>query len=68
MVNNEEIKDLVISRLETLPENQKVSIGSKGEFSKYQLIDHVKKGDKIGKKIIEVELEFLRSLKKGILA
>ena len=68
MVREEEIKDLVIARLESLPENQKISIGSKGEFNKYELIESVKKGDEIGKKIIEIELEFLRALKKGMFA
>ena len=68
MVSNEEIRDLVIARLESLPENHKISIGAKGEFNKYELIERVKKGDDVGKKIIEIELEFLRSLKEGILA
>ncbi|MFH1445168.1 MAG: hypothetical protein ABIF08_01665 [Nanoarchaeota archaeon] len=64
---HEDIKEIVIIRLETLPADKKISIGSYGEFSKEELIEHVKKDDKIGKKIIEVEMEFLRALKKGLI-
>ena len=63
----EEIKKLVIARLEVLPENKKVSIGNFGEFSKSELIDNVNKNTEIGNKIIEIELEFLRAMKKGII-
>ncbi|MBU4245714.1 MAG: hypothetical protein ABIF85_03655 [Nanoarchaeota archaeon] len=64
---SEDIKKLVIVRLETLPSNRKISIGSQGEFTKDELIDHVKKEDSIGKKMIEVELEFLRAIKEGVM-
>lgn len=64
---SEDVKKLVIFRLETLPSNRKISIGSHGEFTKDELIDHVKKEDIVGKKIIEVELEFLRAIKEGII-
>lgn len=67
MLTKEEIKKLVIARLETLPSDKKISIGTVGEFSKAELVESVKKGDAIGEKMIKIELEFLRSLKKGIL-
>ena len=63
----EDIKKLVIIRLETLPMNKKISIGLYGEFTKDELIQHVKNEDEIGKKIVEMEMEFLRALKKGII-
>lgn len=52
MENENEIKSLVIARLKTLPENTGISIGSMGNFNKTDLIEHVEKGDEIGKKII----------------
>lgn len=64
-----EIKELVIARLEVsgfLPRGKKISIGSSGEFTKDELIEHVKKEDNIGKKIVEIELEYLRAIKEGI--
>ncbi|MBI2575341.1 hypothetical protein HYV82_05650 [Candidatus Woesearchaeota archaeon] len=63
----EDVRKLVIFRLESLPPDKNISIGSYGDFSKDELITHVKKGDDIGKKIIEVEMTFLRALKEGIL-
>lgn len=61
-----EIKDLVIARLETLPPDKKISIGSSGEFTKDELIDRVEKEDDIGEKIIEIELNYLQAIKDGI--
>lgn len=63
----EEIMELVIARLDTISPNKKISIGAYGEFGKEDLIEHVKKHDEIGKKIIDVELEFLRAQKEGLL-
>lgn len=67
MVSQEEIKKLVIARLEALPSDKKISIGSKGEFTKEEVIDHVKKQDSIGKMMTNIELEFLRAMKGGLL-
>ena len=64
---SKDIKELVIARLDVLPPGKKVSIGSVGEFDKNELIEHVKKDDEIGQKIIEVELNYLRALKEGTL-
>jgi len=66
MNQDEEIKKLVIARLKALPEGKEISIGSNGEFTKEELIKHVESDDEIGKKITEVEINFLRSLKEGI--
>ena len=62
----EEVKELVIARLETIPANVKISIGNYGEYTKEQLIQHVKKEDPIGNKLVEIELEFLRAMKEGL--
>ena len=63
----EEIKKLVIARLEILPENKRISIGNLGEFSRDELIENVNNNTEVGNKIIEIELEFLRAMKKGII-
>ncbi len=67
MITEQEIKQLVIERLKTLPEDIGMSIGSQGDFNKNEMISHVEKGDDIGQKIVEVEMSFLRGLKEGIL-
>ncbi len=63
----DELKELVIARLDVLPSNRKISIGSEGEFSKEELIEKVKRGDSVGQTVVELELEFLRALKDGTL-
>lgn len=60
---DEDIKQLVIARLEVLPEDTGISIGSEGEFSKDELIKRVQEGDDIGQKIVEVEMNYLQGLK-----
>ena len=66
MDTEKEIIDLVVARLQNLPSNKEISIGSSGEFTKDELIAHVKKSDAIGKKMIAIEMDFLRSMKEGI--
>lgn len=60
---SDEIKQLVIARLEALPEDTGISIGSDGEFTKDELIERVQQGDDIGQKIVEVEMNYLQGLK-----
>lgn len=62
----EETKRLVIARLEGLPAGKKISMGAEGEFSRDDLIERVEKGDEVGERITEIQLEYLRSLKEGI--
>ena len=66
MEAEQEIIDLVVARLQNLPSNKDISVGSSGEFTKAQLIEHVKKADEVGKKMIAIEMDFLRSMKEGI--
>lgn len=66
MEAEQEIIDLVVARLQNLPSNKDISVGSSGEFTKDQLIEHVKKADDVGKKMIAIEMDFLRSMKEGI--
>ncbi len=65
MENEQEIKEIVIARLKTLPSDKSISIGSEGDFSRETLIEAIENGSDIGKKMIEVEMSFLRSLKEG---
>lgn len=63
---DESIKELVVKRLETLPDGAVISIGSGQEFNKEELIKSIREGNDIGQKIIEIELSFLQSLKNGV--
>lgn len=64
---NKEIKKLVIARLDLLSKNKRISVGSAGEYSPDELIQHVKDEDPIGKKFIEIEMSFLRAMKEGLI-
>jgi len=68
MDKNVQIKELVMARLSTFPSNKKICIGNYGELTREDMIKHVSKEDEIGKKIIEIELAYLRALKQGIVA
>lgn len=59
----EEIKELIIARLQAIPPNVGISIGSEGDYKRDELIEHVKKDDEIGRKIIEIDLNYLKTLK-----
>ncbi len=63
---DEDIRKLVTARLQVLSSDTIISIGSEGSFSRDDLIKKVEKDDYIGKKIIEVEMEWLRSFKKNL--
>lgn len=64
---DEEIKQLVIERLKTIPRDKKLSIGGMGDFTVEELIKRVEKNDDVGQKVVEVQMEFLQSLKTGAL-
>mgnify|MGYP000722276541 CR=1 FL=1 len=63
---DEDVKKLVIARLRCMPDHFKVSIGTFGSFDKWQLIEEVKKGSEIGKFVVKVHLNYLRSFKKSV--
>jgi len=63
MVDYEELKKLVSIRLEAMPPNIRVSLGPGKELSKKDLVREVKKETELGKLIIKMQLEYLRSMK-----
>lgn len=62
-ITEEEIKQLVIERLRRIPVGKKVSIGAEGDFTGDQLISFVEKDNNVGRKVVEMQLEYLRTLK-----
>lgn len=65
-VSDAEIRKLVIARLQRISSDRKISIGSEGEFTKEELIERVKDKDRVGQKITQIQMEYLRSLKQGV--
>jgi len=64
---SDDVKDLVVARLETLPSGAVISIGSGKELTKNEAIQSVKEGNETGQKMMEIEMSFLQGLKDGIL-
>ena len=63
---DEEIRKLVIARLKLLSSDTMKSIGSMGTFSRDELIERVEKGDEVGETIKNIEMEWLRAQKEGV--
>ena len=63
---SERMKEVVIARIEAqVPSNYKLYIGSYAGLNKGELIEHVKKGDKIGEYIVKAHLSFMKALASG---
>ncbi len=63
---DEEIRKLVVARLSVLSSDTIKAIGNKGVFTRDELIEHVNKGDEIGETVKNIEMEWLKALKSGI--
>lgn len=64
---SDELINLVVARLESMPANISVSIGGtdKGSYTIKELVERVKKQDEVGQKMIEMQLNYIRSLGKS---
>ncbi len=60
----QEMRRLVIARMQATPKDVKISIGS-NEYSKEELVDRVEKDDDVGRQIIDMQMEFLRDMAQG---
>ncbi len=61
------VKKIVIARIKSMSPNVKIALGSKGEFlGKEKLLEEVNKSTSIGKKIIEIQLRYMRALKESM--
>jgi hypothetical protein len=60
----QDIKQLVIARLDQMPSHIKVSVGDVGSFSKSELIRNVEEETPIGQKLAEIQLAYIKSFIK----
>lgn len=60
---DEDIKELILKRLESMPEHLEINLGELGTLQKADLIKHVKDEDSFGEKIAEIHMKYLRSFK-----
>ena len=66
ILSDEEVRKLVMARLSVLSKDTMISLGSEGSFTRDELIKSVENGDKIGEKLAEIQLEWLRSFKEKV--
>ena len=64
ILSDDEVRNLVAARLSVLSQDTIISLGSAGSFPRNELIVHVEQKDAIGNKLAEIQLEWLRSLRK----
>ncbi|MBI3051106.1 hypothetical protein HYY74_01475 [Candidatus Woesearchaeota archaeon] len=63
MTLQDDMIQLVLIRIESMPDYIEVNLGSFGTLNKAALISHIKKNDELGKQIVAMQMEYLRSLK-----
>lgn len=68
ILSDEEVRKLVIARLSVLSADTMISLGSEGSFTRDELVERVERGDKIGEKLAEIQMEWLRSFKSEMTA
>jgi len=56
--------EIIKSRVKQMPPHLSLSIGGKGPFNKEELINHVEQKSEIGHMVAEIELAYLKALKK----
>ena len=61
---NGELKDIVLARIQVMPDTINIAIGNE-DLSKKQLLEHVNREDGLGTQIMEMELEYLQDLASG---
>lgn len=61
---NTDEKQVVLSRLETMPSSMILFVGDIG-YNKEELIRHVEREDRVGEFIVLAHMNYLRSFKKA---
>jgi len=61
----ERLKQIVLMKIATMPKNYKLSIGGEGSFNKVQIAERINKLDDVGRKILDMELRFIKALSRG---
>ena len=58
----DDVKRIVLKRLQAIPPNVTFSIGEQGRFTRDELISQVEKGTSVGKAAVEMQLNFIRKM------
>lgn len=66
VLSDEAVRKLILARLSVLSSDTIISLGSDGSFGRDELVKSVERGDKVGEKLAEIQMEWLRSFKENI--
>ena len=58
----DEVKRIVLKRLQAIPPNVTFSVGERGRFTRDQLISEIERGTSVGKAAVEMQLNFIRKM------
>lgn len=62
----EDIRDLVLERINAMSSNLQVSIGDDGEvITKKEMLEGVKNNTELGQKIVKIQMDFLKDMASG---
>jgi hypothetical protein len=62
-------KEIALERLRQAPLTVKISFGSSGEFmNRDELIEQIENDTELGKKIVKIQMEYLKAFRKKISA
>ena len=62
---DQNLKNMVMGRLQTIPEGVEISVGNSGSFKKDDLIRNIKDETEVGKKMVDIELAYMKDLISG---
>ena len=62
---DQNLKNMVIGRLQVIPEGVEISVGNSGSFNKDDLISNIKDETEVGKKMVDIELAYMKDLISG---
>lgn len=64
-ITDQEIRNLVIERLKSISDESSLMIGGEKKLTKPEMIESVKNNDEIGKKIVDMQMTYIRDLASG---
>lgn len=62
----EQLKQIVLARVRTIPSDERVSLGN-DEYSSEELINHIENGDDVGKELVIMHWKYMQDIAKGAL-
>ena len=62
---NKSAKKIALARIEASSDKLRINIVGKGWFDKAKMIENIKKETEVGKKLVDIQIEFLKDMASG---